>query len=872
MVGTQAALPPEQLRAIPRWILWRWARRGSDLVKVPTRPTGDGNISAFDPAGWMAFNDAAERLRIAEANNTWGSGGGGGFVFDGSDGLGGVDLDGVLCPETGQLAGWAREVVDRFASFTEISPSGTGLHIYALGAPEVLGRTSVAMPRGENDPVIVGKPPLLEAFVSGRFFTFTGNRLKGTPADVRAAPEAWKWLAEKLGAHSEQAERPKHDYPDVELKTVADALRWFSSDDVDRNTFVGFAYVLRHQFGEDARDLYADWMARSPNDGAEATQAIWDNAHGEPRSMTLGSIFHHAMKHGWTPPWRVNEPELLFDDPAPSDPLTFVHTTALNRSTEMATTTEAETDEFAWLFEVKADKRAELVKNIALLAQLKHHHPVRYQELMDALGPKRKPKKRVTKLRDLDRDVDKYIRQAKEAAATKAQSKQSERDGFDRDENGKLLASQANIRLAIEKLGARLRYDEFRGMPMVEGLEGYGPALDDHAVNHLWLRVEEEFGFRPSLQYFQIVAADACQRERFHPVCDYLDSLEWDGKKRIGSWLTRYLGAEEAPFVSAVGRLILIAAVRRVRTPGTKFDEALILESAEGHGKSSALALMAVNEDWFSDSVALNVDDKRMIEGLSGKWIAELAELQGMRKGDVGRIKAQLSRSRDRARLAYGRLPIEVPRQAVFFGTVNPDPTKAAGYLASLTGNRRFWPVEVGKIDLKALAKDRDQLWAEASVLEARGISIRLDSSLWGDAEREQEARQAPNPLTEIFAKYLSGREGVLFSADAWELTGISAAQRAGHYDKFGAALRSLGWIRRKRRRHPGAEQEWAYVKGDERKRIVPKWDKMDRRMVIVEESFGKGSREADDTKVSPERLEALQREFDTITEDDEDA
>src|SRR5690606_8098534 len=106
-------LVPPQLRDTPRWILWRWARRSKDLVKIPTRPTADGNISAFDPAGWMSFDDAIDRLRIAEVNNTWGSGGGVGFVFDGSDGLGGVDLDGVLCPETGRLASWAREVVER---------------------------------------------------------------------------------------------------------------------------------------------------------------------------------------------------------------------------------------------------------------------------------------------------------------------------------------------------------------------------------------------------------------------------------------------------------------------------------------------------------------------------------------------------------------------------------------------------------------------------------------------------------------------------------------------------------------------------------------------------------------------------------------
>ena len=143
-------------------------------------------------------------------------------------------------------------------------------------------------------------------------------------------------------------------------------------------------------------------------------------------------------------------------------------------------------------------------------------------------------------------------------------------------------------------------------------------------------------------------------------------------KPRVDQWLVTYAGAEDSNYTRAVGALVLIAAVRRVRQPGCKFDEMLVLEQPQqGTDKSSALAVLAVNEDWFTDDLPLNVEAKRVIETLRGRWIVEAAELSGMRKADVEHLKAMLSRRVDRARMAYGRLPIEAPRQCIIVGTTN---------------------------------------------------------------------------------------------------------------------------------------------------------------------------------------------------------
>lgn len=460
------------------------------------------------------------------------------------------------------------------------------------------------------------------------------------------------------------------------------------------------------------------------------------------------------------------------------------------------------------LFNATASDRPKLAapENVLRMARLRSIDPVHYEELIARLKESRVPR-----LRDLEDDIKKVMKRAKDRAARP----DNPDDEFERDGNsGAVLATQENIRLAIQKLGVTLRYDAFAGAPIIEGLEDFGPALDDRAMNRLWLRVDEEFRFRARQDFFHIVVSDACLRNSFHPVHDYLDGLEWDGTERLDTWLIDYCGVEDTPYARAVGRLMLIAAVRRVRQPGSKHDEMLVLEGPEGLSKSTLLEELAVHPDWFSDSLQLSADDKKMIESASGKWIIEVSELQGMRKGDVSKIKAQVSRKRDRARLAYARLPVEVDRQCVFFGTVNP--TTAAGYFASLTGNRRFWPVEVGEVDIEAFRRDRDQLWAEASAREAKGETSRLDPALWPDAVEQQAAREAPNPFRDALAPHLAHREGILFATSVWIILDIPVERREPLYAKVGKAMRDLGWERKKRRREPGADQEWAYVRGGE--------------------------------------------------------
>lgn len=369
--------------------------------------------------------------------------------------------------------------------------------------------------------------------------------------------------------------------------------------------------------------------------------------------------------------------------------------------------------------------------------------------------------------------------------------------------------SQHNIREALRALGVSVRHDIFQDRMLISGLGGVGSVLDDRAMERLWLEIDEQFLFRPSKDFFWTFMSDFARQHGFHPVRDYLDALQWDRTPRLDRWLSTYGGADDSAYVGAIGALALIAAVRRVRRPGCKFDEMLVLESAQGTNKSSALATLAVSEEWFSDDLPLNQDTQRVIERTAGRWIVEAAELAGMRKTDIEHLKAFLSRRVDRARPAYGRMSMEVSRQFVVIGTTNND-----RYLRDGTGNRRFWPVKVSQFDLEALARDRDQLWAEAAAREAAGESIRLEPALYGDAAAEQEKREIEEPFIGALQDVIGDRKGKLRAEDAWRILDLKVGQRTQeHNARLGNAMKALGFKRVKRRF--GGQPEYAYVRGD---------------------------------------------------------
>jgi hypothetical protein len=284
---------------------------------------------------------------------------------------------------------------------------------------------------------------------------------------------------------------------------------------------------------------------------------------------------------------------------------------------------------------------------------------------------------------------------------------------------GDPIPSPSNINIALLKAGITLRYDQFADRILINGLPGFGPMIEDGAVIRIKLMMQRRFRLMLTKELLTDIIFDNARLNSLHPVRDYLNGLKWDGIKRIDKWLTTYAGADDTPYTRAVGALMLVAAVRRARHPGCKFDEMVILENpTQGTNRSTALAVLAVNHEWFSDDLPLHVQGKQVIEAIRGKWIIEAAELSGMRRTDIDHLKAFLSRTCDRGRMAYDRFVSDVLRQCIIVGTTN-----STEYLRDTTGNRRYWPVLCQRINIEALASDRDQLWAEAMIREATQVS-----------------------------------------------------------------------------------------------------------------------------------------------------
>jgi predicted P-loop ATPase len=240
-------------------------------------------------------------------------------------------------------------------------------------------------------------------------------------------------------------------------------------------------------------------------------------------------------------------------------------------------------------------------------------------------------------------------------------------------------------------------------------------------------------------------------RNSFHPVREYLDGLAWDRKPRLQRWLATYAGANSQPpeYLERVGMWFMISAVARIYSPGCKVDHSIILEGKQGRGKSTLVKTLTPNEEWFAEHNA-NLLDKDAYAILQGRWILELAELDSLRGADVGRTKRYMSTPTDCYRPVWARRVARFPRHCVFIGTVNE-----SQYLRDATGNRRSWPVAIGVIDIDALIRDRDQLWAEA-VHHYRNGAIwwpqRDDEAL---LENEQEDRFRADVWEEPIASWL---------------------------------------------------------------------------------------------------------------------
>lgn len=248
-----------------------------------------------------------------------------------------------------------------------------------------------------------------------------------------------------------------------------------------------------------------------------------------------------------------------------------------------------------------------------------------------------------------------------------------------------------------------------------------------------------------------ILTAD---KNKFHPIRDYLEKLEWDGEERLEQIFIDYLGAENNEYVKTVTRKTLVGAVARIFEPGIKFDYALIFVGPQGVGKSEIISRLGCG---FSSDTLTTIKGKEAFEEIQGFWLIELGELTALKKAEVEAIKLFIAKKEDAFRQAYAHHPGRYPRQCIFIGTTND-----FEFLKDKTGNRRFWPIDTNKLKAtkniwKDLNQDEiDNIWAEAVVLYRNAEELYLDERIEKLAEQEQERHLEENPITGLIYDYLN--------------------------------------------------------------------------------------------------------------------
>lgn len=324
-----------------------------------------------------------------------------------------------------------------------------------------------------------------------------------------------------------------------------------------------------------------------------------------------------------------------------------------------------------------------------------------------------------------------------------------------KDGNGRFEKTINNAVLVLENdylLKGKIATDEFASCGMILGKLPWS----SEEGKRRWKDVDDAGFYRYMETFYGITGREKLDhallivsaQNKINDVRHYLQGLKWDGVKRLDTLLSDYLGAEDNEYTRAVMRKALCAAVARAIIGGVKFDYMPIFTGPQGIGKSTFLAILG--REWFSDSLT-TFEGKEAAELIQGTWLNEVGELSAFTKQETQVIKQFLSKTHDIYRAAYGRRTDKYPRRCVFFGTSND-----SEFLKDATGNRRFWPVDVGLYSAKKsvweeLPRETNQIWAEAYMYWQLGEPLYLSKEIEKMAENAQDSH-----------KESSGKEGLI--------------------------------------------------------------------------------------------------------------
>jgi putative DNA primase/helicase len=330
-------------------------------------------------------------------------------------------------------------------------------------------------------------------------------------------------------------------------------------------------------------------------------------------------------------------------------------------------------------------------------------------------------------------------------------------DELQKSEQGKIISNAFNILLILlndQKLKGKFGYNLLTHNAEIVGNVPWqrldeDNGMTDHDDSCLRNYISMQYGIKAKDVIFDSLA-QVTSDKKYHPIRKYLESLKWDEKPRLDTLLVDFFGADDTELNRWQTRLSMAAAVARIFYPGCKWDYVPTLKGGQGLGKSTFLQEIAVNGEWFTDSL----DDMRGTaakEQLRGKWIIELGEMAAVSKSDQKRTKQFISSRTDEFRPAFGRRTVRFARQCIFWATTNDEEP-----LKDDTGGRRYWIIDV---KTKWFEKDEplelDQIWAEAVRVCQEMMANKIPFKLPDYLEYEANSIQTQNTDRGLYASII---------------------------------------------------------------------------------------------------------------------
>jgi len=649
---------PADLAARQQWLLWKFeAKEGQAKPgKIPYYVSGGRRTG-----GQGDDRDRQRLATLAVVRRAFERGGwsGVGFAFLPDDGLIGIDIDGAIDPDSGQVSERCAAIIAACGSFTELSPSGKGVHIIVQGTTET---------NKSND---IG----LEVFCGRQFFTFTANRFPGTAPDVRQIDEG---VLRRLHATINDAKEAARNKGRAAAAAPAPAPA------------PAHAAAPGAQGGDDFRRV---------NEAAMQALAVWVPSLF-PQALAKGQGFRvtsKALGRSLQEDLSVMPEGIVDFGVADMGDARQGRRTPIDLVMEWLPASKAK-DALHWLAQRVGVVLSEAPKADERPKKMRANEQAPARGAVDAGGGGGGGGDDGHDWGGADGgddpgDVDVLGRLVKH--------------------RGRPLDCRENVMYCLQLdpvLQGMVRQNDFThliervrptpwGHPAGEWNEEDDLMLGEYLLRTWRLGVKATSTLRNGVLM-------AARSDKYNPILDLIHAQKWDGVERLAHWLTDVYEIEERPYTRLIGKCFIMGMVQRALRPGCKFDYMLIIKGEQGLKKSTAFRQLAY--PYFTDN-AIRMGDKDSLMAMQLVWVAESAELESLNKSETTQIKQFLSAQEDLFRPPYGAQLIKAKRHAVNVGTTNADE-----FLKDATGDRRFWPLEVSVVNEEVLAAQRLQLFAEA--------------------------------------------------------------------------------------------------------------------------------------------------------------